>query len=189
MRRRTPQEKKEFEYTKDHVTIASLVHGTRKTWPRKEARATRTHRRRIRQILTSFQASHDEDVPDQFDPKSVRRKQVYKWGVIPLAEALNHRRDQRLAGTVRSFLLGNYDTAYAREHFVAFLSSQVGGRTEHPKELALYLQELMDIPQKYIWGVEQLWWGRKHRWICAFFLDEPEWEARVRAWISSFNEV
>jgi hypothetical protein len=141
MKRKTPREKKNLEYIKDHITLTESVHGARKTWPRKEARATRTHRRRVRQILTSFQARHEEDVPDELNPKSVRRRRVHKLGVLPFAEVLGRRMEQRLAGTIGSFFLRGYDPIRDRENFALFLASQVGGRTENSRKLALYLQD------------------------------------------------
>ena len=189
MRRKTPREKKDLEYIKDHVTFAESVHGARKTWPRKEARVTRAYRRLVRQRIGSFQARHEDDFPDEENPMSVRRQRVRKLGVLPFGEVLRRRKEKRLEGTMHNFLSGSYYPIYGREHFAAFLSSQVGGRTEKSRMLAQYLQELMDIPQKYVRTVEQYWWWEKKReWLLAFFRDEPEWEERVRAWIASFAE-
>jgi hypothetical protein len=46
----------------------------------------------------------------------------------------------------------------------------------------------MDIPHKYEKTNDQYWWEKKHKWLRAFFRDEPEWEERVRAWIATLEE-
>ena len=73
-------------------------------------------------------------------------------------------------------------------HDLRILASQVDGRTENSRRLALYLKELMDPSRKYTWNIEQYWWQKKQEWLRAFFQDEPGWELRVRTWIASFEE-
>ena len=105
MRRRTPQEKKNLEYTKDHVDPAhNSVHGFRKNWPRKKARVNRAYLRRIHSLTVSVMARQKEDFPDEANPAVVQRELVRKvLRVKPYGEVVRSRLAGRIERTGRNF--------------------------------------------------------------------------------------
>lgn len=85
--RRTPQEKKRLSYTRDHLNIPyNSDKGSRKSWPRKEARAARAERRKVAQTLHSPAPDSPQDLDTAV--RSIARKEVRKSGAIPLAMAV-----------------------------------------------------------------------------------------------------
>lgn len=85
--RKTPQQKKQLSYTRDYVNIPfNSDKGTRKSWPRKEAKIARAFRRKVAQTLRS----PAPDSADELDSavRGIARNKAKKWGAIPLAQAV-----------------------------------------------------------------------------------------------------
>jgi hypothetical protein len=186
-RRRTPQEKKQDEYAKDHSTPSS--HGFRQSLPREKARANRAYRRKVNQRVATFEAYPEDPLREQFSSGQVRRERVWKmWGVEPMGDVIKRRREEHVISAVRKFLKEDYDSVRDQEKFAAFLSSQVGGRTENSRILASCLSDVIDpklTAIRYDGGWLNTYGGK---WLRAFFQDEPEWEERLRTWIASFEQ-
>ncbi len=187
-RRRTPQEKKHNEYTKDYSTPSS--HGFRQSLPREKARANRAYRRQVHQRVDTFEAYQGDTVPERLSSAQVRRKRVQKdYGVAPMGEVIERRlegRIERIAQT--TFFRHEYNSVRDRERFADFLAAQVRGRTETSRNLALYLNKLMYPPPQYENKYLPRFWEKNQQWFRSFFQDEPEWEVRLRTWIASFEQ-
>jgi len=87
---KSPPMKKAMELDRDHRTKCSEnPHGFCKCWPLKKAKKTRTHRRKVSQLLHS--ASTAADV----DPGSIPRPRVKKRGVMSVRDDLKKRKRAR----------------------------------------------------------------------------------------------
>lgn len=85
--RKTPQQKKQLRYTRDHVNIPyNSDKGTRKSWPRKEAHIARAFRRKVAQTLRSATPDSADDLDSAV--RSIARQKAKKSGAISLAEAV-----------------------------------------------------------------------------------------------------
>ena len=187
-RRRTPQEKKLDEYTKDHFAYSESVHGFRKTWPRSKARANRVYRRQVHQVLTSLEAREQEDFPDDARPELVRRERLRKLGVYPFGEVIQRRLKERIERPLDNLLMRDYNSAVDREPFTLFFSAQIEGRSERSQHLVLYLKDLIDPFSRYPGKWDNRGREIKQQCLRAFFQDAPEWEERLRTWIASFEQ-
>lgn len=102
--RKTPQEKKRLEYTKDHFTFGE--HSSRmfpRTWKRKKARTNREYRRKTEQLLAQAKpgiASRDmpliaDDLTVARFAKSVVRKRLHKTDTVTLEEKVKLKLERR----------------------------------------------------------------------------------------------
>jgi hypothetical protein len=102
--RKSPQQKKELEYTRDHFTpgwVSSRYFP--KTWKRKKARVNRDYRRKSEEILAQAKpgtASSDvETIADDLTAarfqKSVSRKRLHKIGTITVGEKVKRKLGSR----------------------------------------------------------------------------------------------
>lgn len=102
MTRKSPQEKKELEYSKDHFTPGfDSSRMFPRTWKRKKTQANRQYRRKSQELLAGLKPGMSEDdlIPDDLTAsrfqKSVSRKRLHKQGTITLGEkvklTLEHR--------------------------------------------------------------------------------------------------
>jgi len=121
--RKSPQEKKELEYTRDHFTGG--WHSSRmfpRTWRRKKARANRQYRRRSEELLAPAKpgmAADDmdsiaEDLTAARFQKSVGRKRLHKVGTVTVGEKVKRkleRREEAIGRNVRRH--AQYDRAAA----------------------------------------------------------------------------
>ncbi len=185
--RRTPQEKKQDEYTKDHFAYSGSVHAFRKTWPRKKARANRAYRRIVNQVVDTLTFRQVEDTSDYKEPEAVRRAQVHKrYRVEPMGDVIKQRLDWRISSTAHHFFMYKYTSSRDRDHFIGFLSASVEGRTENSRRLAMHFKDVLSHSPEV--DLPNYWHRRKQQWLKAFFQDEPEWEERLHTWIASFEQ-
>lgn len=104
MNRKSPQEKKQLEYTKDHFTFG--WHSSRmfpKTWKRKKAHANRQYRRKAQELLWGVkpgigqQDLTSDDLTAARFQKSITRKRLYKQGTVTLGEKVKAKLEKRAA--------------------------------------------------------------------------------------------
>ena len=101
--RKSPQQKKEMEYTKDHFTPG--WHSSRmfpRTWKRKKTRVNRVYRRKSDELLAPAKPGIAADVELIADDltaarfqKSVSRKRLRKVGTITVGEKVKRKLDNR----------------------------------------------------------------------------------------------
>jgi hypothetical protein len=102
--RKSPQEKKKLEYTRDHFTFG--WHSSRyfpQTWKRKKARVNRNYRRKSEEILAQAKPGTDsgdvEAIADDLTAarfqKSVSRKRLRKAGTVSVGEKVQRKLERR----------------------------------------------------------------------------------------------
>ncbi len=84
-RRTNPPEKKRLSLERDHPVAAKYPHAFRKTWSVKKRAAERARRTAERVALAA----------DPHDLAPVRRREVRKWRVPPLGEAIATKQARR----------------------------------------------------------------------------------------------
>ena len=132
--RKSPQEKKSLEYTRDHFTFAR--HSSfPKTWKRKKTQANREYRRKSDELLVQVKpgmaaadaASIADDLTAALFQRSAVRKPLQKHGTVTVGEKVKlklERREERIGRRSRSH--EPYDRAAAST--VRTLSSLEGER-------------------------------------------------------------
>jgi hypothetical protein len=101
--RKSPQEKKQLEYTRDYFSCGESVHGSRKTWPRKKAFTNREYRRKSDELLSQAKPGISGDDADIVAGeitathlrKSVSRKRLQKWPPITVGEKVKIKLQKR----------------------------------------------------------------------------------------------
>lgn len=117
--------------------------------------------------------------------EAIARRRLTKWGSASLARWVEGRLDNRVLRTAWNYFKTAYDAPKHRAPFVAFLTSLVGGRSDGA--LARHFEALLGPIEEP--NAAPHYGGRwppaadsiRH-WLAAFFLDEPEWRARLAAW-------
>jgi hypothetical protein len=188
-RQRTPQEKKALAYEKDHVPISEFPHALRKTLPRLKAIAHREERHRVSQMLGELKLEGADDKRGDFPTEPVRPDKVGKrYGVRSLREKIAWRFERRVEEIGWNFFKNRYDRQRHHEAFANFLRALTDSKTrsEYSRKVALLFRDMMDPPPRRT-TLDPAWrWNMRHnQWLRNFFQDEPEWETRLRAWIST----
>jgi hypothetical protein len=91
---KSPIEKKKLAYDRDHFSAGEYPHSFRIGWPRKEAAASRRHRRKVTQRLSAVQHRDTETAAD-IDSSDIRRRVVRKYGAYTLRERVARKLDRR----------------------------------------------------------------------------------------------
>jgi hypothetical protein len=105
--KKSPQQKKALEYTRDHFTCGESAHGFRRTWPRKKTRMNREYRRKSEELLSrakpGMPADDAEIVAGEVTvgqlKKSVSRKRLHKWGPVTVGEGVKLKLEKRAEKT------------------------------------------------------------------------------------------
>lgn len=101
---KSPQEKKELEYTRNHFTFGwNSSRSFPETWSRKKARVNRQYRRKSEEILAAAKPGiAAEDVDSLADDltaarfqKSVSRKRLHKIGTVTVGEKVKQKLERR----------------------------------------------------------------------------------------------
>lgn len=103
--RKSPQRKKELQYTRDHFTAGfnSSAHGFSKGWRRKKAQVNREYRRKSGELLAlvkpGLEVQDVHMIADELTTahlqKSVTRKRLHKVGTISMGERVKKRLQRR----------------------------------------------------------------------------------------------
>lgn len=102
--RKSPQQKKRFEFTRDHFSGGyNSARGFSKGWRRKKTRVNREYRRKSDELLAPIkpgsEANDAEMVSEELTTarfqKSVSRKRLTKTGVITMGERVKERLERR----------------------------------------------------------------------------------------------
>jgi hypothetical protein len=102
-KKKTPPEKKEAEYEKDHFTFARhSPRGFRKTWKKKKNYQNRVVRRKSKNLLHEVQGLSlnelgpvEESLTAELFRKGLTKKKVRKAGVVNLREKIQKKKDRR----------------------------------------------------------------------------------------------
>lgn len=102
--RKSPQQKKQLEYTRDHFTFGwNSSRSFPKTWKRKKTHINRENRHKSQEILASLksgmEANELEAIADDFTAarfqKSVSRKRLRKTGTVTVGEKVKRKLEWR----------------------------------------------------------------------------------------------
>jgi hypothetical protein len=102
-KKKTPQEKKEAAYNKDHYTFAwKSPHGFRKTWKRKKSYRNRMVRRKAKSLLHTIEdyslsqlGPEEESLTSELFRKGLGKKGVRKRGVLSLRRKVALKKEGR----------------------------------------------------------------------------------------------
>ncbi len=98
-KKKTPKEKKDAAYEKDHYTFAwKSPHGFQKSWKKKKNRVNRVVRRKSKALLHSIEGQsytelspEQESFTDQLFRKGLSKKKLRKIGVVSLREKVEQK--------------------------------------------------------------------------------------------------
>jgi hypothetical protein len=102
--RKSPQQKKELEYTRNHFTFGwNSSRNFPQTWKRKKARANREYRRKSEEILgqakpgvaSDYVESIADDLTASRFQKSVSRERLKKFGTVTVGEKVKIKLEKR----------------------------------------------------------------------------------------------
>jgi hypothetical protein len=193
-RRLTPQEKKRMEYDRDRYVDAEYPHLLRKRWPKKKAAVSRRDRRRGERLVAELRNRPADEVVDAGDEAGITARAAHrtltphalrKSGVKTVRERLADRAESRQRKTGFNFFREPYDAARHQKPFAAYLASIVAGPPsgDGSRARAAHLARVLD-PTPMDPRTDR-WRETRRLWMHAFFRDEPEWDARLRAWIDA----
>jgi hypothetical protein len=124
-----------------------------------------------------------ESERDTLSVAAIVRKPISSPASVPLGDWVESRLAKRIRFTAWNFFKEPYDHSQHRTRFVAFLASLVEGRSDTASGMARRLGALLSPPT---WPVStdvcDHESDRDRAWLAAFFLEEPEWEAKVAGW-------
>ena len=184
-RRKTPQQKKAESYAKD--TVLRGRHQPSTALRTRYRHAEHAYRHAIARNL------HGETlVADPLDTEetlAVAREAIRRWQPTRLGEYVANSRTQRVKLMGYSYYRRPYDGERDRERYKRFLSTVIASRTPSAVRLASLFKEALaplGEQKRFIQPAAYWLWGSKaqRRWLAAFFADEPEREARLRAWMA-----
>lgn len=173
-KKKTPKEKKDAAYEKDHYTFAwHSPRGFQKSWKKKKNRVNRVVRRKSKALLHSVEGlSHTELSPeqesftDQLFRKGLNKKKLRKVGVVSLREKVEEKiadRKDRSGFNIRN-------KARQVEGFRRFCSNLVQEKS-YSQEKLLHLCRLARFPD-----------------FQEFLQSEPRWVPRLEQWILSASK-
>ena len=197
-KRKTPQDKKRLSYEKDTIRVAEYPHATRKSRPKRKAKAKRADRRKINQSLGEVAEEANTAVEGEADLEPVIEapSKMVSWGAVPLKESVAARLQGRKARVAWNYFKTDYQTEAHKEAFASFLDDIIQGHTEQSEELAAVyrmlldpeeLQAMSDTEIQEISGQSRHECERRCTWLRSFFADEPHREQTLRDWVVSFE--
>jgi hypothetical protein len=170
-KKKTPREKKDAAYERDHYTFAwKSPHGFPKSWKKKKNRVNRIVRRKSKALLHSIEGlSYSELSPEQESftgqlfRKSLSKKKLLKLGVVSLRERVK----QKIADRKDHSGFNVRNKARQIEGFRRFCSNLVQEKS-YSQEKLLHLSRLACFPD-----------------FQEFLQSEPRWVPRLEQWILS----
>jgi hypothetical protein len=170
-KKKTPKEKKDAAYEKDHYTFAwNSPHGFQKSWKKKKNRVNRVVRRKSKALLHSIEklsytelSPEQESFTEQLFRKGLSKKKLRKTGVVSLREKV----EQKMADRKNHSGFNVRNKARQIEGFRRFCSNLVQEKT-YSQEKVLHLSRLARFPD-----------------FQEFLQSEPRWVPRLEQWILS----
>jgi hypothetical protein len=170
-KKKTPQEKKEAAYEKDHYTFPwASPHGFRKSWKKKKNHVNRVVRRKSENLLHQVEKSsyeklgpEEESLTAELFRKGLGRKKLRKTGVVSLQEKINRKREYR----ARSFNIKARSHARRNAGFRKFARRLLDDK-EHTENNLLNLSELTNSSH-----------------FQSFLEEEPSWVSKLEQWLLS----
>jgi hypothetical protein len=173
-KKKTPKEKKDAAYEKDHYTFAgNSPRGFQKSWKKKKNRVNRVVRRKSKDLLHSVEglsytelSPEQESFTDQLFRKGLDKKKLRKIGVVSLQEKV----EQKMADRQNHSGFNVCNKARQIEGFRRFCSDLVQEKS-YSQEKLLHLSRLVRFPD-----------------FQEFLQSEPRWVPRLEQWILSASK-
>lgn len=188
-RRQTPREKKRLDLKKQRRGFSEYHHALRHgAWRKKRRGVNRAERSRVAALLGEARddLEHGAIDPEEVDVGGVFRKRIEKWGATALGQWVKTQLDRRISRYAWNFFKDPYQSEQHREPFSKVLDALIkdsdGGDTQLGQRLQILL-DAVDSPMAAAVEHNDRQVVRDARWLRAFFEDEPEWRARLRAWL------
>jgi hypothetical protein len=170
-KKKTPQEKKEAAYEKDHYAFPwKSPHGFRKTWKKKKSHVNRVVRRKSRNLLHQVEkrsceklGPEEESLTAELFRKGLSRKKLRKIGVVSLQEKIDRKREYRES----SFDIKARSHARRTDGFRRFVNRLLDDK-EYSDHNLLHLSRLANFSH-----------------FQNFLDEEPSWIPRLEQWIQS----
>jgi hypothetical protein len=170
-KKKTPQEKKEAQYTRDHYSSPwHSPRGFRKSWKKKKNNLNRVLRRKSKGLLHSVEGRsveelgpEEESLTSKLFEKGLLRKRIKKIGVVTIGEKVKIKKEKREFAVGRKKL----SEAGRAAGFRRFLTKILEEKNHSERELVQVSQ------------LTQSW----H--FLNFLNDEPIWTPKLQQWILS----
>jgi hypothetical protein len=170
-KKKTPKEKKDAAYEKDHYAFAwNYPHQFQKSWKKKKNRVNRVVRRKSKALLHSIEglsytelSPEQESFTDQLFRKGLSKKKLSKTGVVNLREKV----EQKIANRKEHSGFNVRNKARQIEGFRRFCSNLAQDK-RYSQEKLLHLSRLARFPD-----------------FQEFLQSEPRWVPRLEQWILS----
>jgi hypothetical protein len=176
----TPQQKKAYEYQKEHFNPSEYPHAFRRKWPLKKSRGHRQYRHKVQQTLDRITLSQSNGVLEEAEVWGIRYRPAKKWPVLTMAEWLDSKNQRRVQGVGRKSFLGEHGVSDGQDRIVHLLDSLPRYPTRFAMDLAKVLESRMNRSERPEW--------MSPTWLWKFLLLQPKWAPRVRAWIQKMKE-
>jgi len=171
-KKKTPQEKKEVAYEKDHYAFPWVSpQGFRKTWKKKKNYRNRVVRRQAKNILHAVQGQSleefgpQEELTSELFRKGLDRKRLYKDGVVNLREKVAAKKEGRE---------GRRETRERKERRAAEYVAGIVAFERDPSSA-----EAQTLVRNINMGLANLW---------DFLRDHPDWKMRLQAKIDHLQK-
>lgn len=172
-KKKTPQEKKEAAYEKNHYAFAWVSpQGFRKTWKKKKNYRNRVVRRKAKNLLHTVQCHSlgefgpdEESLTSELFRKGLSQKKLYKDGVVSLREKVEAKKERREGNRLTR---GEHKERLAVEYAASVVAFE---RNPHSVEAQKLVRNLNT-------GLASLW---------DFLREHPDWKMRLRAKIDALT--
>jgi hypothetical protein len=173
-KKKTPHEKKQAEYEKDHYTFAwHSPRGFRKTWKKKKNYGNRVVRRKSKNLLHNVEGLSlnelgpvEESFTAELFRKGLSRKKVRETGVVNLRQKIQVKKERRES---------REETRRGRkEKFAALCTQGIAALERNPDSATA---------RKILDGLR---FGDGHLW--EFLRDHPDWRMRLRTKIEQLQK-
>jgi hypothetical protein len=193
-RRRSPRDDKELDYERQAVSGSS--HGFRQHWPQRKAAVHRGHRRGKTTALAQARGLADPGVADSVEVRLAgsRRWRETNWNQSNLGEHVACTLARRFLDMIDTFAQGDYRPETQRAQTVHALSVLVRRRAapHRPAEgrltqVVYTLDDLFRVPVLSRQPADTPRHRRRRDWFAAFLDDRPDWEPRLKRWLTDLH--
>jgi hypothetical protein len=189
-RRRTPSEKKELAYEKDHILRVEYHNTFRRSWPRKKARVNRKDRRKTHQYLERLLPNDAEQARLEATATPYILDDAQKWpgSVISLREHLAEKRRRIAQFTGHNYFRKAYAKEAHYEAFYRFIQQLLKDTSEYAYSVSRVLDELLTPAEELDQPRYSMQHQLRRKWLLQFFHDAPELYPAVQQWIAQCKE-
>lgn len=191
--KKTPQQKKDLQYKKDRRT--GSLHGYVKSYPVTKARINRASRHEMNALLKKVEMETLARAETVTDEQAITRERLqhsikrpqgadFKAQPHPLKEWVKNHLESRVHLAGDRYFAREYNSESHRQEFRKYLQTLVSGRSLKSATVARFYKEVLNPPNPE----SERYHARRSVWLKAFFMDHPEDEAKLHAWIEKMED-